>query len=313
MTYRSILVTSALPNANGSIHLGHLLEHVQTDIWVRFQRLVGNHCTYVCADDTHGTAIMLRAAETGQAAEALIADIKAEHEADFGEFLIAHDNYYSTHSPENAHYSTHIYQRLREEDQIAVRSVDQLYDPGHQMFLADRYIVGGCPRCKAEGQYGDNCEVCGATYAATDLVHPVSALSGTTPELRKSEHYFFRLSNFTEFLRKWTTSGTLQSQVANKLAEWLDAGLQDWDISRDAPYFGFEIPDAPGKYFYVWLDAPIGVLFCVCSVIFGALTLLLRCTILLAKTSSTSTLCSGLPCCIAPATVPLPRSMHTVL
>lgn len=258
MTYRSILVTSALPNANGSIHLGHLLEHVQTDIWVRFQRLVGNHCTYVCADDTHGTAIMLRAAETGQAAEALIADIKAEHEADFGEFLIAHDNYYSTHSPENAHYSTHIYQRLREEDQIAVRSVDQLYDPGHQMFLADRYIVGGCPRCKAEGQYGDNCEVCGATYAATDLVHPVSALSGTTPELRKSEHYFFRLSNFTEFLRKWTTSGTLQSQVANKLAEWLDAGLQDWDISRDAPYFGFEIPDAPGKYFYVWLDAPIG-------------------------------------------------------
>ncbi|MBS04677.1 MAG: methionine--tRNA ligase [Gammaproteobacteria bacterium] len=258
MSQRSILVTSALPNANGSIHLGHLLEHVQTDIWVRFQRLRGNRCTYVCADDTHGTAIMLRADELGVTPEDLIRDIKAEHEADFQDFLISHDNYYSTHSPENERYSKLIYERLRDQGQIAVRSVDQLYDPEQEMFLADRYIVGACPRCKTEGQYGDNCEACGATYDATDLINPRSVFSGAAPELRQSDHYFFTLSNFTDFLKEWTTSGTLQPQVANKLGEWLGEGLQDWDISRDAPYFGFEIPDAPGKYFYVWLDAPIG-------------------------------------------------------
>ncbi len=258
MSQRSILVTSALPNANGSIHLGHLLEHVQTDIWVRFQRLRGNRCTYVCADDTHGTAIMLRADELGVTPEDLIRDIKAEHEADFQDFLISHDNYYSTHSPENERYSKLIYERLRDQGQIAVRSVDQLYDPEQEMFLADRYIVGACPRCKTEGQYGDNCEACGATYDATDLINPRSIFSGAAPELRQSDHYFFTLSNFTDFLKEWTTSGTLQPQVANKLGEWLGEGLQDWDISRDAPYFGFEIPDAPGKYFYVWLDAPIG-------------------------------------------------------
>ena len=258
MSQRSILVTSALPNANGSIHLGHLLEHVQTDIWVRFQRLRGNRCTYVCADDTHGTAIMLRADELGVTPEDLIRDIKAEHEADFQDFLISHDNYYSTHSPENERYSKLIYERLRDQGQIAVRSVDQLYDPEQEMFLADRYIVGACPRCKTEGQYGDNWEACGATYDATDLINPRSVFSGAAPELRQSDHYFFTLSNFTDFLKEWTTSGTLQPQVANKLGEWLGEGLQDWDISRDAPYFGFEIPDAPGKYFYVWLDAPIG-------------------------------------------------------
>lgn len=258
MSDRSILVTSALPNANGSIHLGHLLEHIQTDIWVRFQRLRGNRCTYVCADDTHGTAIMLRANEVGVSPEELIRDIKAEHEADFRDFLISHDNYYSTHSEENEAYSTLIYRRLREAGEIAVRSVDQFYDPEQQMFLADRFIIGGCPRCKTEGQYGDNCEACGATYDATDLIDPRSALSGAAPELRESDHYFFTLSNFTQYLQEWTTSGTLQREVANKLAEWLNEGLQDWDISRDAPYFGFEIPDAPGKYFYVWLDAPVG-------------------------------------------------------
>jgi methionyl-tRNA synthetase len=258
MDTRRILVTSALPNANGSIHLGHLMEHIQTDVWVRFQRSRGHQCIYVCADDTHGTAIMLKADEQGIDPEALIADVKAEHEQDFKDFLISHDNYYSTHSPENKEYALLIYNRLKDSGQIAIRSVNQLYDPDKDMFLADRFIVGTCPRCKADGQYGDNCENCGATYDATDLINPRSKLSGAEPELKESTHFFFSLSNFDEFLREWTRSGTLQDQVANKLAEWLDAGLQDWDISRDAPYFGFEIPGEPGKYFYVWLDAPIG-------------------------------------------------------
>ena len=257
-TKRHILVTSALPNANGSIHLGHLLEHVQTDIWVRFQRMCGHECIYVCADDTHGTAIMLKADEAGIDPETLIAGIKTEHEQDFRDFLISHDNYYSTHSPENRDYASLIYNRLKEAGQIRVKSVDQLYDPEKEMFLADRFIVGTCPRCKTPGQYGDNCEACGATYDATDLIDPVSKLSGATPVLKESTHFFFALSNFTDFLKEWTRSGTLHEQVANKLAEWLDAGLQDWDISRDAPYFGFEIPGEAGKYFYVWLDAPIG-------------------------------------------------------
>ncbi|MCB1694256.1 MAG: methionine--tRNA ligase [Pseudomonadales bacterium] len=258
MTKRHILVTSALPNANGSIHLGHLLEHIQTDIWVRFQRMRGHTCIYVCADDTHGAATMLKADERGISPEALIAEIQAEHTRDFVGFGISHDNYYSTHSPENKEFAQAIYTRLKEAGQIKVAMVDQLYDPVKEMFLADRFIVGTCPRCKTPGQYGDNCEACGATYAATDLIEPTSKLSGAEPVLKQSKHFFFALSNFTDFLKEWTRSGTLHEQVANKLSEWLDAGLQDWDISRDAPYFGFEIPGEPGKYFYVWLDAPIG-------------------------------------------------------
>lgn len=260
METRKILVTSALPNANGSIHLGHLMEHIQTDIWVRFQRMRGHQCIYVCADDTHGTAIMLKAAEQGMDPETLIAGIKDEHEADFRDFLISHDNYYSTHSDENREYATLIYNRLKAAGHIKVKSVNQLYDEQKSLFLADRFIVGGCPRCKAEGQYGDNCEACGATYDATELIEPVSKLSGGVPVLRESEHFFFGLSEFTGFLRTWTRSGTLQDAVANKLSEWLEQGLQDWDISRDAPYFGFEIPGETGKFFYVWLDAPIGYL-----------------------------------------------------
>ena len=258
MTNRNILVTSALPNANGPIHLGHLFEHIQTDIWVRFQRMQGHQCIFVCADDTHGTAIMLKAEELGIDPETLIIKIQAEHEKDFADFHISYDNYYSTHSPENEALSKLIYNRLKAAGQIKVRSVNQLYDPERQMFLADRFIVGTCPKCQTEDQYGDNCEVCGATYAATDLIDPKSKISGAEPVLKKSTHFFFALSNFAAYLNQWTRSGTLQDQVANKLAEWLDAGLQDWDISRDAPYFGIEIPDEPGKYFYVWLDAPIG-------------------------------------------------------
>jgi methionyl-tRNA synthetase len=258
MENRRILVTSALPNANGSIHLGHLMEHIQTDIWVRFQRMRDHQCIYVCADDTHGTAIMLKAEEQSVEPETLIASIKLEHEADFSDFLISHDNYYSTHSEENREYSSLIYNRLKDAGNIRVRSVSQLFDPEKELFLADRFIVGTCPRCKTDGQYGDNCESCGATYDATDLIDPKSKLSGSEPVLRESTHFFFALSEFTDFLQHWTRSGTLQDQVANKLSEWLDAGLQDWDISRDAPYFGFEIPGESGKYFYVWLDAPIG-------------------------------------------------------
>ncbi len=257
---RDILVTSALPYANGPIHLGHLLEYIQTDIWVRFQKARGHNCIYVCADDAHGTAIMLRAEREGITSEALIDRVKQEHEADFSGFLIAFDNYYSTHSEENRYFSEYIYSQLQKNGHIATRSVTQAYDPEKNMFLADRFIKGTCPKCRSEDQYGDNCEVCGATYTPMELINPRSAISGATPVEKTSEHYFFRLPDFESFLREWTRSGTLQPQVANKLAEWLDAGLQEWDISRDAPYFGFEIPDAPGKYFYVWLDAPIGYL-----------------------------------------------------
>ena len=234
------------------------MEHIQTDIWVRFQRLKGHQCIYVCADDTHGTATMLKAEELKITPEEFITRIQAEHELDFQDFLISHDNYYSTHSEENQSYSSLIYNRLKEADQINVKSVDQLFDPEKELFLADRFIVGACPKCKAEGQYGDNCEACGATYDATDLINPISKISGAKPVLKESTHFFFSLSNFSDYLREWTRSGTLQEQVANKLAEWLDAGLHDWDISRDAPYFGFEIPGEPDKFFYVWLDAPIG-------------------------------------------------------
>lgn len=257
-TPRNILVTSALPYANGSLHLGHLLETIQTDIWVRFQQLRGNNCIYVCADDAHGTAIMLTAEEKGISPEQQIANIQAEHEKDFEGFLINFDNYHSTHSEENKAYSEDIYKKLRANNHIASREITQLFDPEKELFLADRYIKGSCPKCKSEDQYGDNCEVCGATYSPTDLIDPKSTISGATPIEKESTHYFFTLPAFGDMLKEWTRSGRLQKEIANKLSEWLDAGLQEWDISRDAPYFGFEIPDAPGKYFYVWLDAPIG-------------------------------------------------------
>lgn len=255
---RKILVTSALPYANGPIHLGHMLEYIQTDIWVRFQKAMGNQCTYVCADDAHGTAIMLRAEKEGLTPEAQIAKVQAEHEADFAEFLVNFDNFGSTHSDENRELSTLIYNRLKANGHINVRGIKQLFDPEKQMFLADRYVKGNCPKCNAEDQYGDNCESCGATYNASELKNPRSVLSGAAPVEKESDHYFFKLPEFQQFLKDWTRSGTLQTEVANKLAEWLENGLQEWDISRDAPYFGFEIPGAPGKYFYVWLDAPIG-------------------------------------------------------
>ena len=255
---RQILVTNALPYANAALHLGHILEYTQTDVWVRFQRMRGHQCYYVSADDAHGTAIMLKADEKGISPEQHIADMRSIHEADFRDFHISVDNYHSTHSDENKHYAELIYNRLVENDHIAKREITQAFDAEKQLFLADRYIKGTCPKCKAEDQYGDNCESCGATYSPTDLINPVSALSGTTPIEKQSTHYFFKLPEFTEFLKSWTRSGAVQDEVANKLGEWLESGLQEWDISRDAPYFGFEIPNAPNKFFYVWLDAPIG-------------------------------------------------------
>lgn len=255
---RKILVTSALPYANGPIHLGHLLEYIQTDIWVRFQKMRGEQCTYVCADDAHGTAIMLRAEKEGLTPEALIDRVNQEHQNDFSDFLIHFDNYYSTHSDENKTLSAHIYNACKDAGKIATRTITQAFDPEKQLFLADRFIKGTCPKCKTPDQYGDNCEACGATYTPGELIDPVSAISGATPIDKDSEHFFFKLPEFQDFLKEWTRSGTLQPQIANKLSEWLDAGLQEWDISRDAPYFGFEIPGQPGKYFYVWLDAPIG-------------------------------------------------------
>ncbi|MBA6412812.1 methionine--tRNA ligase [Parahaliea sp. F7430] len=257
-TTRDILVTSALPYANGSLHLGHLLEMVQTDIWVRFQKSRGHQCRYVCADDAHGTAIMLTAEKLGISPEEQIKRVQAEHERDTAGFLIGFDNYYSTHSPENRAWSEEIYRRLKANGHIVSRAITQAFDPEKELFLADRFIKGSCPSCKAEDQYGDNCEACGATYSPTDLINPVSALSGATPIEKESEHFFFTLPVFSDMLKEWIDSGTLQPQIANKLREWTDAGLQEWDISRDAPYFGFEIPGEPGKYFYVWLDAPIG-------------------------------------------------------
>jgi len=255
---RKILVTSALPYANGSIHLGHLVEYIQTDIWVRFQKLRGVDCTYVCADDAHGTAIMLKAEQLGHSAEQQIANVKAEHEADFAAFNVAFDNYHSTHSTENHELSNMIYGRLKANGHIASRKISQAYDPEKNLFLADRYIKGTCPKCKTDDQYGDNCEKCGATYSPMDLLNAKSTISGATPIAKDSEHFFFTLPAFGDFLKNWTRAGHLQDEVANKMAEWLDSGLQEWDISRDAPYFGFEIPGEPGKYFYVWLDAPIG-------------------------------------------------------
>ena len=255
---RTILVTSALPYANGSIHLGHLVEYIQTDIWVRFQKLRGHDCLYVCADDAHGTPIMLRAQQEGVTPEQLIEAVGREHRADFSDFHIGFDNYHSTHSPENRELAELIYQRHHDAGHITTRSITQAYDPEKEMFLPDRFIKGECPRCGAADQYGDNCEVCGATYSPTELKNAVSAISGATPVERESLHYFFRLADFEPMLRTWTTAGHLQPEVANKLNEWFEEGLREWDISRDAPYFGFRIPGTEDKYFYVWLDAPIG-------------------------------------------------------
>ena len=266
---RKILVTSALPYANGSIHLGHMVEHIQTDVWVRFQKLRGHECHYCCADDTHGTPVMLAAQKQGIAPEDMIAKVREEHLADFTGFNIGYDNYYSTHSPENKQFSQDIYRALKANGKIESRVIEQLFDPEKQMFLPDRFVKGECPKCHAQDQYGDNCEVCGTTYSPTELINPYSAVSGTKPELRESEHFFFKLGECADFLKAWTSGNNphdgkphLQPEALNKMKEWLGEGeettLSDWDISRDAPYFGFEIPDAPGKYFYVWLDAPVG-------------------------------------------------------
>ena len=266
---RKILVTSALPYANGSIHLGHMVEHIQTDVWVRFQKLRGHECHYCCADDTHGTPVMLAAQKQGIAPEDMIAKVREEHLADFTGFGIGYDNYYSTHSPENKQFSQDIYRALKANGKIESRVIEQLFDPEKQMFLPDRFVKGECPKCHAQDQYGDNCEVCGTTYAPTELINPYSAVSGAKPELRESEHFFFKLGECADFLKAWTSGNNphdgkphLQPEALNKMKEWLGEGeettLSDWDISRDAPYFGFEIPDAPGKYFYVWLDAPVG-------------------------------------------------------
>lgn len=255
---RKILVTCALPYANGSIHLGHLLEHIQTDIWVRFQRMRGHETYFVCADDAHGTPIMLKAQELGITPEAMITSVREEHMADFADFHISFDNYHSTHSDENKAFAEEIYNRLHAKGHIKTRTISQLYDPEKGMFLPDRFVKGTCPKCKSEDQNGDSCDNCGETYSPTQVLNPRSVVSGATPVLRDSEHYFFDLPAFGDMLQAWTRSGSLQEEMANKLAEWFEQGLQQWDISRDAPYFGFEIPNAPGKYFYVWLDAPIG-------------------------------------------------------
>ncbi|MEJ2763177.1 methionine--tRNA ligase [Photobacterium sp. MCCC 1A19761] len=255
---RKILVTCALPYANGSIHLGHMLEHIQADIWVRYQRLRGNEVHFICADDAHGTPIMLKAQQMGMEPEQMIAEVSKEHQTDFAGFDISFDNYHSTHSEENRELASFVYTQLKEKGYITSRTISQLFDPEKEMFLPDRFVKGTCPKCKAEDQYGDNCDSCGETYSPTDLINPKSAVSGATPIMKDSEHFFFDLPQFETMLQAWTKSGALQDETANKMQEWFDSGLQQWDISRDAPYFGFEIPGETGKYFYVWLDAPIG-------------------------------------------------------
>lgn len=255
---RKILVTTALPYANGSLHLGYMLEAIQADIWVRFQKLMGNTCIFVCGDDAHGAPIMLKAEEQGVSPESWINKVHIEHKADLQDFNIGLDNFYTTHSEENKALATDLYQRLKTKGDITDRIIQQAFDPIKNLFLADRYVKGECPKCGAKDQYGDSCEVCGATYMPTDLKNPVSTLSGATPIQRESKHIFFCLEHYTEMLKAWTNSGTLQPEVAKKLSEWFESGLEQWDISRDGPYFGFEIPNEPNKYFYVWLDAPIG-------------------------------------------------------
>ena len=258
MSKRRILVTSALPYANGEIHLGHLLEYIQTDIWVRFQKLQGNECYYVCADDAHGTPIMLKADEMGIDPEELIAGVSERHQADFRDFNIEFSQFHSTHSDENRYFSELIYSRLKESDFIKTRVISQAFDPEKEMFLPDRFIKGECPKCGSDDQYGDNCEACGATYSTTELKNARSVVSGAVPIEKDSEHYFFDLPQFEAELKDWTNAGHLQEEISNKLAEWFEQGLQQWDISRDKPYFGFKIPGTEDKYFYVWLDAPIG-------------------------------------------------------
>jgi methionyl-tRNA synthetase len=257
---RKILVTSALPYANGALHIGHIIEAVQTDIWVRYQRMQGHDCIYVCAEDTHGTPVMIKAQAEGLTPEELITRVAAEHRADYQGFLIGHDHFHSTHSPENQSITNDLYAKLKAAGHITTRSVRQAYDEQAGMFLPDRYVKGECPICHTADQYGDVCENCSSTYTPADLINPYSTITKTTPVWRESEHYFFKLGNFTDVLREWLTVGARQPEVRAKLAEWFEAGLQDWDISRDAPYFGFEIPGAPGKYFYVWFDAPVGYL-----------------------------------------------------
>jgi methionyl-tRNA synthetase len=262
MSIKPALVTTALPYANGPLHLGHLVGYIQADIWVRARRLAGGTAHFVCADDTHGTPIMLAAEKAGLSPEAFIAAIQAGHEADFKAFGVAFDHYDSTHSEHNRAFTERVYAALKARNSIAVRTINQMFDPEKQLFLPDRYIKGSCPKCKTADQYGDNCENCGATYAPTDLIDPVSVVSGAKPVLKESEHYFFKLGDYTAFLNEWLDGDVAHDGIKTKLREWLDAdgGLRDWDISRDAPYFGFPIPGAPGKYFYVWLDAPIGYL-----------------------------------------------------
>ncbi|MEH6529941.1 MAG: methionine--tRNA ligase [Photobacterium frigidiphilum] len=255
---RKILVTCALPYANGSIHLGHMLEHVQADIWVRYQRLRGNEVHFICADDAHGTPIMLKAQQMGMEPEQMIAEVSKEHQTDFAGFDISFDNYHSTHSDENRELASFVYTQLKDKGYITNRTISQLFDPEKEMFLPDRFVKGTCPKCKAEDQYGDNCDNCGETYSPTDLIDPKSAVSGATPIMKDSEHFFFDLPQFEDMLKAWTKSGALQTETSNKMQEWFESGLHQWDISRDAPYFGFEIPGETGKYFYVWLDAPIG-------------------------------------------------------
>jgi len=255
---RKILVTSALPYANAPLHIGHIVEYTQTDIWARFQKMRGNECWYICADDAHGTPIMLHARQKGISPEELVAAMSGEHQTDFRDFRIGFDNYHSTHSEENRALASLIYERNLAAGHITSRTITQLYDPEEGMFLPDRFIKGECPKCGAPDQYGDNCEACGATYSPTELKNPYSVVSGAKPVEKETEHYFFKLADFEDMLKQWTRGGHLQPEVANKLDEWFEAGLREWDISRDAPYFGFEIPGHPGKYFYVWLDAPIG-------------------------------------------------------
>ena len=257
---RDILVTNALPYANGPLHIGHLLEHIQSDIWVRYQRLVGNNCTYICGEDAHGTAIMLKAEENGVSPEELINQVKVSHIQDFTAFNISHDNYYTTHSEENRLFSEKIFNSLKEKGFVEERKIEQLFDTEKQMFLSDRFVKGTCPSCRAEDQYGDNCEICSSTYSAIDLIDPVSVFTDSTPEIKESNHLFFKLSDLRKDIENWLNSSLISKQAQNKLSEWIKGDLRDWNISRDEPYFGFKIPGYSDKYFYVWLDAPIGYL-----------------------------------------------------
>ena len=255
---RKILVTSALPYANGSIHLGHLVEYLQTDMWVRNQKMLGNECIYVCADDAHGTPIMLKARELNISPETLIKESKSEHTNDFSDFHIEFDNYHTTHSQENRELSELIFKRLSEKDNIEKKSIEQFFDVEQEMFLPDRYLKGTCPKCKSENQYGDSCESCGATYLSTDLINPISVISDSKPIRKKSDHLFFKLGDYENFLKGWLDGNRVQKEIKNKMDEWLSDGLENWDISRDKPYFGFNIPNEKDKFFYVWLDAPVG-------------------------------------------------------